>query len=67
MCEKCGTKLVQREDDKPETIRRRLKVYHRETADLIQYYTNDCLLKEINGNQDIEKIFDELTEKLGID
>ena len=65
LCEKCEAKLIQREDDKPETVKKRLEVYHRETADLIKYYRNDSLLKEVNGNQNIENIFNELKQKIG--
>ena len=66
LCEKCGAKLIQREDDKPETVEKRLEVYHRETADLIKYYRNDSSLKRINGNQNIENIFNELKQELRI-
>ena len=55
VCDKCGTALVIRKDDNPETVKDRLVVYHRETEPLIAYYRDQGLLKAINGNQGIEK------------
>jgi adenylate kinase len=48
-CDKCGGRLIQREDDKEETIRRRLQVYRQQTEPLIGYYQNQGLLKTVNG------------------
>jgi len=48
-CDKCGGRLIQREDDKEETIRRRLQVYRKQTEPLIGYYQNQGLLKSVNG------------------
>jgi adenylate kinase len=48
-CDKCGGRLIQREDDKEETIRRRLQVYRKQTEPLIGYYQNQGLLKTVNG------------------
>lgn len=50
ICDKCGGKLNQRVDDKPETILERLKVYHEQTEDLIEYYKKNGILKEIAGD-----------------
>ena len=50
-CDKCGGELYQRDDDKPETIRQRLKVYYAQTADLIEYYRKRGLLKEVDASQ----------------
>ncbi len=56
ICDVCGTKLVQRKDDNPETIKRRLDVYREQTAPLIGYYREKGLLVEIDGTGDPEKI-----------
>ncbi len=56
ICDVCGTKLVQRKDDNPETIKRRLDVYREQTAPLIGYYKEKGLLVEIDGTGDPEKI-----------
>ncbi len=48
-CDKCGGRLIQREDDKEETIRHRLQVYRKQTEPLIGYYQNQGLLKTVNG------------------
>jgi adenylate kinase len=52
-----GEHLYQREDDKPKTVRTRLRTYHRQTAPLIEYYSNDGLLVEVNGVGDVSDIF----------
>lgn len=49
VCDRCGGQLYQRDDDKPETVKNRLKVYFTETAPLIDYYTKAGKLAEING------------------
>ena len=51
-----GTPLYQREDDKPETVQRRIDVYYEQTAPLIDYYRQAGLLVEIDGTQEIEKV-----------
>ncbi len=55
-CDKDNAELYQREDDKPETIRRRLQVYHTQTKPLIEYYRSKGILREVNGEQSIEKV-----------
>ena len=64
ICDVCGSKLVQRDDDKPETVSKRLTVYHEQTKPLIEYYTAEGVLKEIDGTQPIEKVFDDIIETL---
>lgn len=59
-CDKDGSALGQRDDDKPETVRRRLDVYHKQTALLIDYYRQAGLLHELNGEQTIEQVTAEL-------
>ena len=56
-CAKCGGDLYQREDDKEETVKSRLEVYHRETAPLIDYYRKAGLLKDVDGAQGIDKVY----------
>ena len=55
-CDKDGSALNQRDDDKPETVRTRLDVYRRQTAPLIEYYRRAGLLRELNGEQTIEQV-----------
>ena len=64
ICDKCGGELYQREDDNPEAIKKRLSVYREETEPLIQYYSEKGLLKEVDGNQEMEKIFGDIVEIL---
>jgi adenylate kinase len=56
ICDACGGELYQRDDDKPETVRARLKVYHDQTAPLIEYYRNLDLLYEVDGSGGIEAV-----------
>ncbi len=55
-CDKDNAELYQREDDKPETVRRRLQVYHTQTKPLIDYYRSKGILREVNGEQSIEQV-----------
>jgi adenylate kinase len=54
VCDQCGQKLIQREDDKPETVKNRLEVYRQQTAPLIAFYTERGLLVETSGNLEVE-------------
>lgn len=65
ICDKCGAELVIREDDKPETVKERLYVYHKQTEPLISYYKNEGILREIDGTQDLEKVFQDIISILG--
>lgn len=60
ICDKCGKELILREDDKPETVANRLKVYHEQTSPLIEYYTNKDILREVDGTQDMNQVFEEI-------
>ena len=60
ICDKCGTELIQRKDDKPETISERLRVYHRQTEPLIQFYKERDMLKVVSGDLEIEPLQKEL-------
>lgn len=64
VCDVCAGKLMQREDDKPETVLSRLNVYHRQTEPLIGYYKAQGKLLSIDGNRDIEEITDRILESL---
>jgi len=64
-CQADGTLLIQREDDKAETVMNRLQVYHQKTAPLIAYYGAEDLLIDINGSQDVEEISEEILDVLG--
>lgn len=66
ICDQCGTPLIQRKDDKPETIRERLKVYHDQTEPLIKFYTDQKLLRIINGNLEIDPLQKQLSERVGL-
>jgi adenylate kinase len=57
VCDYCGTKLVQREDDRPETVRARLVVYHGNTEALVGHYRSQGLLHEVPGHGAIEEVY----------
>jgi adenylate kinase len=65
VCDRCGGALYQREDDRPETIEARLKVYEKQTAPLIDYYRRQGLLKDIDGVGRIEEIQQRVAHALG--
>lgn len=65
ICDICGGKLILRDDDKPETVQKRLGVYHEQTQPLIVYYTEAGILKEVDGTIGIEEVFDKIVEFLG--
>jgi len=64
ICDECGGKLYQRDDDRPETVRARLRVYHKQTAPLIDYYCRVSLLVEIDGAGDIETVSTALLDSI---
>ena len=64
-CDLCGGELYQRDDDQPDTIRARIKVYHKQTAPLIKYYQATDLLHEVDGNIDIDRVTDTLITVIG--
>lgn len=65
VCDKCGGSLVLRDDDKPETVLKRLGVYHEQTQPLIDYYTQSGILKEVDGTIDINDVFAAIVDILG--
>lgn len=64
VCDKCGNKLIQRNDDTYETAENRLKVYDNQTAPLLDYYKNQHLLKTVNGDQNFAKVFEDIKKVL---
>src|SRR5262249_11924980 len=56
-CDVCGTTLIQRDDDKEDTVRRRLQVYHQNNAGLLAHYRAKGLLREVSGLGDIETVY----------
>ena len=64
ICDVCGGELILRDDDKPETVKKRLDVYHEQTQPLIDYYTQAGILKTVDGTVDIEDVFRAITEIL---
>jgi len=64
-CDKCGEELIQRDDDKAETVLNRLKVYQEQTAPLIGYYDQKGLLHKVDGAQGLENTFTAIMKVLG--
>lgn len=60
ICDKCGTELIIRSDDKPETVKDRLNVYHQQTEPLIAYYKTAGVLREVDGTQEPPKVFEDV-------
>lgn len=65
ICDRCGKELILRDDDKPETVEKRLKVYHEQTQPLIDYYGKKGVLKEVDGTVDMNDVFTAIVEILG--
>ena len=65
ICDKCGSELVLRDDDKPETVEKRLKVYHEQTQPLIDFYGKKGILREVDGSQDMKDVFNAIVAILG--
>ena len=65
ICDACGKELILRDDDKPETVKKRLGVYHEQTQPLIDYYTNAGILKTVDGTIDINDVFQAIVDILG--
>lgn len=64
VCDKCAGELYQRSDDNEETVSNRIKVYNEETSPLIDYYTKKSILVNINGEQDMNLVFDDIISAL---
>ncbi len=65
-CDKCGSPLVQRDDDKPDAIKRRLELYHKDTQPLIEEYRTRGIIYEIDGGQPIPKVEADINAAFGI-
>ena len=65
ICDRCGEALVLRDDDKEETVKNRLNVYHEQTQPLIEYYTAKNILKTVDGTVDMQVVFDSIVAILG--
>ena len=65
ICDRCGNQVVLRDDDKPETVQKRLTVYHEQTQPLIDYYKKQDILKSVDGTQPMEQVFADIVAILG--
>ena len=65
VCDVCGAELVLRDDDKPETVKKRLSVYHDQTHPLIEYYKEAGMLVNVDGTQELNKVFSDIAAILG--
>ena len=65
VCDACGEKLILRDDDKPETVTKRLAVYHEQTRPLISFYADKHVLYTVDGTQNMEQVFEAITKILG--
>ena len=65
ICDVCGSELVLRDDDRPETVQRRLTVYHEQTQPLIDFYEKKGALRSVDGTLPMEEVFAAITEILG--
>ena len=65
VCDTCQGDLILRDDDKPETVQKRLNVYHEQTQPLIDYYTKKNILVEVDGTVDIDDVFAAIVKVLG--
>jgi adenylate kinase len=66
ICDKCGAALYQRDDDRVDTISKRLEVYNAQTAPLMDYFRLKGILKEVNGTGNIDDIFGRVLSELGL-
>lgn len=65
ICDRCGSELILRDDDKPETVKNRLDVYHKQTQPLIDFYTKNGVLKTVDGTVDMQDVFKAIVAILG--
>ncbi len=64
-CDTCGADLIIRDDDKPETVKNRLAVYHEQTQPLIDFYTSKGITREVDGTVDMKDVFEAIVKILG--
>ena len=65
ICDACGSELILRDDDKEETVKNRLEIYHKQTQPLIDFYNNKGVLKEVGGTKDSAAVFEDIKKILG--
>lgn len=65
ICDRCGNELILRDDDQPETVTKRLTVYHEQTQPLINYYNEKNVLLEVDGTKDMKAVFEDIVQILG--
>ena len=65
ICDDCGAPLELREDDRPETVQKRLDVYHEQTQPLIDYYRKQGIMRSVDGTLKMEDVFSDITSILG--
>ena len=65
VCDRCEKELILRDDDKPETVTKRLNVYHEQTQPLIDYYTKQGALVEFDGTMNMDDVFNAIVKILG--
>ena len=65
ICDRCGGELILRDDDKPETVKKRLDVYHEQTQPLIDYYTKKGIIRDVDGTQQMDDVFNAIVKILG--
>lgn len=65
ICDDCGSELVLRDDDRPETVQNRLQVYHAQTQPLIDFYTAKGIMKAVDGTREMRDVFAAITDILG--
>ncbi len=65
VCDRCGAKLIQRDDDREEVVRNRLEVYRRQTEPLIEYYERKGILIRLDASKEIEEVYQELKKVVG--
>lgn len=66
ICPNCSGEMYHRDDDKPETIRKRLDVYENQTSPLIEYYKGHGILKEVNGDRPVDEVFADVKTLLSL-
>ena len=65
ICDVCGSELIHRADDQPETVRNRLKVYEDQTSPLVEYYTESGRIANVDGGRSVPEVFEEICALLG--
>ena len=65
VCDQCGAQLTTRPDDEPETVRKRLEVYHQQTQPLIDYYKEKGRVLDVDGTKPMEQVFQAIVARLG--